>query len=176
MRLKTALLSVLAAALAACAAQKPVVKSSSQSAANGAPSSNINATDTGEAVTREDVMHAIPDLKTIYFPYDSAELSQEARATLRENAQWLKKNPTVTIQVSGNCDQRGTVEYNLALGQRRAAAVRHYLKMLGVRGKRMATISYGKEKLVCQDDSESCWSRNRRAETLGAYPAELSKK
>ncbi len=175
MRLKTAFLAVAAASLAACAAQKPVVKSSSQSAANP-PAPAVNPTETGEAVTRDDVLHAIPELKTVYFPYDSAELSQEARATLRANAQWLKSNPSVTIQIAGNCDQRGTVEYNLALGQRRAAAVRHYLKMLGVRGKRMATISYGKEKLVCQDDNEACWSRNRRAETLGALPAELSKK
>lgn len=109
---------------------------------------------------------ADPELRLVAFDFDKTELSDESRKTLRENAAALKKRPAVEIQISGHCDERGTTEYNLALGQRRANAVRDYYKYLGVKLSRMSTISYGEERPVCQGASEECWNRNRRAETL----------
>ncbi|MFI5362698.1 MAG: OmpA family protein [Elusimicrobiota bacterium] len=117
--------------------------------------------DVRDLATRE-----VPELKVIHFTYDSDLLDEAARETLKGNADYLNSHPEMKIQVAGNCDQRGTVAYNLALGQRRAAAVRSYYKSLGVEQSRVATISYGKEKLICGEASESCWERNRRAATL----------
>ena len=106
------------------------------------------------------------ELLTVEFDFDRAELREESRKVLRENAAVLKKRPAAEVQVAGHCDERGTTEYNLALGQRRANAVRDYYKYLGVKLSRMSTISYGEERPVCQEADEECWSRNRRAETL----------
>ena len=103
----------------------------------------------------------------MYFDFDSDYLQPEARAVLQRNAEWLKEHD-VRIQVAGNCDQRGTVEYNLALGQRRASAVRTYYVHMGVSADRIATISYGKEQPVCTQATEDCWQRNRRADSLEA--------
>jgi peptidoglycan-associated lipoprotein len=102
-------------------------------------------------------------LKDIHFTLDSYELSTEARAILAENLEWLKGQSRATLEIEGHCDDRGTIEYNLALGARRAKAVKDYLAALGVTAERMATISYGEELPVCQERAESCWQRNRRA-------------
>jgi hypothetical protein len=110
----------------------------------------------------------------VSFAYDSGLLDATASATLRKNADWLKANEGVRVQVAGRCDQRGTVAYNLALGQRRATSVRDYYIKLGVSGGRVATISYGKEDPVCEEASEECWSKNRTATTLKATPANIS--
>jgi len=105
-------------------------------------------------------------LRDIHFDYDKSELSTGDRETLRANAAVLKKRPSAEIQVAGHCDERGTNQYNIALGQRRANAVRNYYKFLGVKMSRMSTISYGEELPACNDSTEECWSQNRRAETL----------
>ena len=102
-------------------------------------------------------------LADVYFPYDSIELSDNAREILRTNADWLAENPRSKIEIEGHCDSRGTIEYNLALGAKRANAVRDYLVSLGVSSDRITTISYGKELQVCQEETESCWAENRRA-------------
>ena len=102
-------------------------------------------------------------LHDIYFEYDSFDLSESARQTLQENATWLKDHPTARVEVEGHCDDRGTVEYNLALGAKRAAAAKNYLVALGIGRERMTTISYGEELPICQEETEECWSRNRRA-------------
>jgi peptidoglycan-associated lipoprotein len=107
-----------------------------------------------------------PELRSVNFDYDKSELSAEARGVLQANAAVLKKRPGAEIQIAGHCDERGTSEYNLALGQRRANAVRDYYRYLGVAMGRMSTISYGEESPLCPEASEDCWSRNRRAETL----------
>jgi peptidoglycan-associated lipoprotein len=117
--------------------------------------------DVRDMATRE-----VPELKVVHFAYDSDLLDEAARATLQGNADYLKANAGMKIQVAGNCDQRGTVAYNLALGQRRAAAVRAYYKGMGVEEARVATISYGREKPVCSESTDACWARNRRAATL----------
>ncbi|MBI2916166.1 MAG: peptidoglycan-associated lipoprotein Pal [Elusimicrobia bacterium] len=101
----------------------------------------------------------------IYFEYDSSDLSEQARETLAQNAAYLKKNKAIEILVEGHCDERGTIGYNLALGQKRAQAVRRYYVSLGLDPKKVGTVSFGKEKPDCLDTSESCWSKNRRSET-----------
>ena len=117
--------------------------------------------DVRDMATRE-----VPELKVVHFTYDSDMIDGSAQEVLKDNADYLKTHDGMKIQVAGNCDQRGTVAYNLALGQRRAAAVRMFYKALGVENSRVATISYGKEKLICTEESEACWARNRRAATL----------
>ncbi|MGH9363275.1 MAG: peptidoglycan-associated lipoprotein Pal [Thermoanaerobaculia bacterium] len=100
---------------------------------------------------------------SIYFAYDEASLSDDAREKLSRNAELLRGQPQFTLTIEGHCDERGTNEYNLALGERRANAARDYLASLGVSGDRMRTISYGEERPVCTESDESCWSQNRRA-------------
>lgn len=114
------------------------------------------------AMTLEELNAANP-LQDVRFDYDSAGLSGEARATLEENAVWLSRYPSVRILVEGHCDERGTVEYNLALGEGRARAVRDYLRELGVAADRMRIISYGKEFPLDPGHDETAWRRNRRA-------------
>ena len=105
----------------------------------------------------------INGLHTIYFDYDKAGLTTEAKKLIADNIEWIKKNDKSTIQIEGHTDERGSVEYNLALGDRRAKAVRKYLVDSGIEGKRLKVISYGKEKPVVTGDSESAYSKNRRA-------------
>ncbi len=105
------------------------------------------------------------NLKTIYFEFDKSELSQDAMATLKSNASYVINNPGVNILVEGHCDERGTTEYNLALGQRRAVKVKEYYTRLGVAANRVATISYGEEKPVDSKSNEAAYAKNRRAET-----------
>ena len=102
-------------------------------------------------------------LQTIYFAYDSSNLTEAARSTLEENARWLKLSDAVDIQVEGHCDERGGQQYNLALGERRARSVKDYLVALGVNESRVSIISYGKEKPVAFGHDDESWSRNRRA-------------
>jgi peptidoglycan-associated lipoprotein len=102
-------------------------------------------------------------LKDVYFDYDRYDLSADARTVLRTNADWLKSNPNARVEIEGHSDERGTNEYNLALGAKRAQSVREYLTTLGVAAGRLSTISYGEEIPVCREQDESCWRQNRRA-------------
>ena len=102
---------------------------------------------------------------TVHFDYDRYEVTSEDRDILQRQAAWLQKYPTVRVTVEGHCDERGTREYNLALGARRANAVKDYLVTLGVPSSRMSTISYGKERPICTESNESCWAQNRRGVT-----------
>ncbi len=102
----------------------------------------------------------------VFFETDSSELTPQAVATLEKQAQWLRAYPQYAFLVEGHADERGTREYNIALGARRAQAVRDYLASRGVQGHRMRTISYGKERPVAVCDDISCWSQNRRAVTV----------
>jgi peptidoglycan-associated lipoprotein len=119
--------------------------------------------DVSEAQIRGKEFRDVPDLQTIRFDYDSYALSDEARTTLRTNASYLKEHPDLEILVEGHCDDRGTLEYNLALGQKRAKSVREYYIRLGVSGKSLATLSFGEDKPMCADQTEECWATNRRA-------------
>lgn len=102
----------------------------------------------------------------IYFDYDESTLSDDTRDKLSRNADLLKSNPQFSVTIEGHADSRGTNEYNLALGERRANAVRDYLTSLGVGGNRLRTLSYGEERQVCDTDEEGCWSQNRRVHMI----------
>jgi peptidoglycan-associated lipoprotein len=102
----------------------------------------------------------------VFYGFDQYTLTNEARATLRRQAAWLSSYSGVRILVAGNADERGTREYNLALGARRANAARDYLVSQGVDPARIETVSYGKERPVCRESTESCWARNRNAITI----------
>ncbi|MFQ5639344.1 MAG: peptidoglycan-associated lipoprotein Pal [bacterium] len=103
-------------------------------------------------------------LRTIYYSFDRADLNPQARAILAENARKLERNPNIYIRIEGHCDERGTVEYNLALGERRALAARNYMINYGIAPGRITIISYGKERPVDTRDTEAAWASNRRAE------------
>jgi peptidoglycan-associated lipoprotein len=107
---------------------------------------------------------AARELQTIYFDFDSSVLKADAKANLERGANWMKANPNVNVRVEGHCDERGTNEYNLALGERRALAARRYLVSLGVNSDRIFTISYGEEKPAVEGHDESAWKFNRRDE------------
>jgi len=102
-------------------------------------------------------------LKDAFFDYDKADLREDARAALSADADWLKKYGSTQVLIEGHCDERGTSEYNLALGDRRANAAKEYLASLGIDGARIKTVSYGKERPFCTQSSEDCWQQNRRA-------------
>lgn len=103
-------------------------------------------------------------LDTIYFEFDQATLSDLAKDTLVRNAEWLRANSDTRVQVEGNADERGTPEYNLALGERRAETVRSYLSSLGIDRNRLVTISYGEERPVDPGHGEEAWAKNRRVD------------
>ena len=101
-------------------------------------------------------------LGPVFFNYDEAEILPEARTILQRNADWLRQWSSTRITVDGHCDERGTNEYNLSLGDERATAVRDYLVSLGIPANRIQTVSKGEEEPFCTDSEEGCWSRNRR--------------
>jgi peptidoglycan-associated lipoprotein len=107
----------------------------------------------------------VPDLKVVYFDFDRATIRPEDLAVLDQNAEWLKGNQ-VLVLIEGHADERGTNEYNLALGERRAKAVRDHLVNKGVTADRINTVSYGEERPSCTDKGEACWKQNRRANSL----------
>lgn len=148
--------------VAACASKKPGTDSLKGGVGETEPNPSVKATEETYSATGSD-SGSIAGLSTIYFDLDQSALTSQARKMLGENADWIKKNNNVTIQIEGHCDSRGTVEYNLALGDRRAQAVKNYLASLGIDGKRLSIISYGKEKPVAQGDTEEAYSKNRRA-------------
>jgi peptidoglycan-associated lipoprotein len=102
-------------------------------------------------------------LKDVHFGYDKSDIQEADKPVLQGIADFMKRYSKANLLVDGNCDERGTVEYNLGLGERRAHAASAYLTGLGVAAERMTILSYGKEKPVCTESVESCWSRNRRA-------------
>ena len=104
----------------------------------------------------------IEGLHTIHFPYDKSALDKKEKDLLQANADWMKKYPQVKIQIEGHCDARGSMEYNLALGERRAKIAMEYLNNLGIAADRVSVISYGKEKPIANGDSEEDYAKNRR--------------
>ncbi len=130
-----------------------------------------NLTQKGPEETPEDSMKAHQEgtlpatgpLADVFFDFDRSELAPDARDVLQRNSDWIKQNPAVNIEIEGHADSRGTAEYNLALGARRAQAVKDYLVTLGNAPERLSTISYGEELPVCGVDAEECWQKNRRA-------------
>ncbi|HEY7977595.1 MAG TPA: peptidoglycan-associated lipoprotein Pal [Rhizomicrobium sp.] len=102
---------------------------------------------------------------TVHFDYDAYNITDEDRSVLQRQAAWLAKYPSVRVTIEGHCDERGTREYNLALGARRANSVKEYLVSVGVSAGRLDTISYGKERPICTESDEGCYAQNRRGVT-----------
>jgi peptidoglycan-associated lipoprotein len=109
---------------------------------------------------------AVAALKEVYFDFDKYDIRAEDAKTLDANASWLKSNGDNLVLIEGHCDERGTNEYNLALGERRAKATMNYLVSQGIQANRITIISYGEERPVCSEKTEACWSKNRRANFL----------
>ena len=145
------------ALLAACSSTPPATTTSTTgSGASAAPSGATPG-------SQEDLVQNVGD--RVLFAFNTSQLSSDARATLDRQAAWLQKYPQDNIQIAGNCDDRGTEEYNLALGQRRANADRDYLVARGVPSSRISTISYGKDRPTAQGDNEDAYVQNRNAIT-----------
>jgi peptidoglycan-associated lipoprotein len=155
------------------AAERDRLRSDSVTLVEEARERERRAREAAVAVARD----ALTDI--VFFEYDSDEITSAAEAKLQSKAAVLRANPGVRLRIEGHADQRGSTEYNLALGQRRAEAVRAYLLNLGVEGSRLSTLSYGKERPLMEGEDEDAFARNRRAEfavaggTLTTVPAEL---
>jgi peptidoglycan-associated lipoprotein len=145
----------LAATLAAsgCSGNKPKSDESVPSADNAIDNSATGDSDSGKAM----------GLQTIHFPYDAFAIDAEAKGQMKNNAQIMKDHPSLKIQVEGHCDQRGGIQYNVALGEKRANATRKYLEDMGISGDRITTVSMGKEHLLDQGTTEEAYAKNRRA-------------
>jgi peptidoglycan-associated lipoprotein len=158
-------LSVLAAAvllLAAC-------KQSPDNSANTSGATNTAASQSGAGSgpakgSREDFIQNVGD--RVYFDFDKTDIKPEGQQTLEKQAAWLKQYPNVTVTVEGHCDERGTREYNLALGNRRAVAAKNALVALGVSADRVKTISYGKDRPLVVGSNEAAWAQNRVSITV----------
>jgi peptidoglycan-associated lipoprotein len=132
-----------------------------EAAPAAAPSAPAAAAPSTAGVDKAQDVRAF-EAEGIYFDFDKAEIKPEAKAILEKKAAWLRANPSYNVKIEGNCDERGTNEYNLALGDRRAKAAQKFLNALGIGMNRMSTISYGEEKPICTEKNEKCWSKNRR--------------
>lgn len=109
---------------------------------------------------------ATSELSTVHFDFDQYDINPDDQIILGRNAAWLAENPNTFVQIEGHCDSRGTLDYNLALGDRRANSIKNYLISLNVNSSRISTITYGEEIPLCAERNEPCWSQNRRGEFL----------
>jgi peptidoglycan-associated lipoprotein len=139
----------------------PSTPSTAAPAAPAAPT-----TGTSQTPPRPSEFVANPNLKDIYFDFDKYDIRPDDAKILDSNAQWLTQNPGNLVLIEGHCDERGTAEYNLALGERRAKSTMNYLVSRGVPANRITIISYGKERPVCSEKTEACWAKNRRSHHL----------
>jgi peptidoglycan-associated lipoprotein len=124
---------------------------------------SASPTDVGSPASTDNFGKAIRDA---FYDYDAASLREDARAALAKDAEWLKQHPNAKVIIEGHCDERGTDEYNLALGDRRANAAKEYLSALGIDESRFKTVSYGRQRPFCTDDNDACYQENRRAHFL----------
>jgi peptidoglycan-associated lipoprotein len=173
--LSSLFLLALLLAISACAPKKTVKPSEEgkPAAQNLQPSEEGSSTESGvdeskiQPETSAKGMNFVEvtnmDLPDVYFDLDKYNLSEETKGVLAKSVEVLKNSPKAVIQIEGHCDERGTVEYNLALGQKRATAVRNYLVIAGIDSARVFTISYGKEKPLDPGHNEEAWAKNRRA-------------
>jgi peptidoglycan-associated lipoprotein len=115
-----------------------------------------------DEIRAEQAASTAAGLRDVYFGYDSWTISEDQRQALNRDAEWMKSNSAAIVKVEGHCDERGTSDYNLVLGEKRAKAVRNYLVELGISANRLSVVSYGKERPFCADHAESCYQQNRR--------------
>ncbi len=165
-------LAVLAAALAlsACSSRRPAQLPPAPPTGEGTENGTANPDGSGFGTTpipgsRTDFLQSVPSDR-VFFDTDSYSLSGQGRAVLDSQAQWLQRYPNVSVTIEGHADERGTREYNLALGERRANSVRNHLESRGVASYRMTTTSWGKERPEVEGSHEAAWSQNRRAVTV----------
>ncbi len=159
--------AILAIALAGCSSKKPAGAGEGALGSNpgglgqegmgGAGGSSLSQFQKGRLGSGEQ-----GPLSDIHFDYNDYTVRQQDSEILHSNADWLQKNPDRHVQIEGHCDERGSEEYNIALGAKRAQAAKEYLQTLGIAGDRMSTISYGKELPLCTEHTEDCWAENRR--------------
>ncbi|MCH8182011.1 MAG: peptidoglycan-associated lipoprotein Pal [Proteobacteria bacterium] len=149
--------------VAACTTASEELASAGGQGAQARTSVTSQPQDTVRGGTQQDLVVNVGD--RIFFDFDKFELRSEARRTLARQADWLRTNPDVTVTVEGHTDERGTREYNIALGERRAVAVKNFLIEQGINATRITTISFGKERPVAVGSSEVSWSQNRRGVT-----------
>ncbi len=165
------LISVLLVLFVAACATKP--KDAADASGSGSASSDSSVGDgnitetTGSGIvagSQEDLIVNVGD--RVFFGYDSSDLDSDALELLQDQVAWLKQNSGVSVTIEGHCDERGTREYNLALGEKRAQAVKNYLIGLGISPDRVSTISYGKERPAVVGSNDGAWAQNRRSVTL----------
>ena len=160
------LLSLLIAVFISACATKP--KDSAETSGTGSSSSDGASVDSSTAEiqggSQEDLIVNVGD--RVFFGYNSSALDTDAQELLQDQAAWLKQYSDVAITIEGHCDERGTREYNLALGEQRAQAVKNWLILLGIDTSRVSTISYGKERPAVVGSNDGAWSQNRRSVTI----------
>jgi peptidoglycan-associated lipoprotein len=142
---------------------EPLINPSGTAGGTASPDAGAGAGDAGAGASGGGEQQDSGDLKVAYFDFDSYRINGSGKKALKGNADWMKANGSSTIQIEGHCDERGTTEYNLALGERRANAARDYLIRLGIDKSRISVISYGEERPSDPGHDESAWSKNRRA-------------
>ncbi len=155
---------VLVNLLAACASEKPkeaVTEPTPAPAAEAPAAVEAAPAAAAPAVAAEETA---PQVRSVYFPFDVAAVQEADRAAVQEHGAYLGKHSDAKVRVEGNCDERGSSEYNLGLGQRRANNVKKLLILSGAKASQIETVSYGEEKPRCTAHEESCWSQNRRAD------------
>jgi peptidoglycan-associated lipoprotein len=155
-------------ALAACSSKKDASTESSSSLSGQGAGTGIDRSAVGPG-TQADLVANVGD--RVFFELDRSDITQEGRATLGRQAEWLKKYPNVSVTIEGHCDERGTREYNLALGERRAQAVKNYLVANGIPANRIQTVSFGKERPAVLGSDEAAWAQNRRGVTVVGGPS-----
>jgi peptidoglycan-associated lipoprotein len=158
--------SAAAPAAAPSAAAPAPTPSPSAPAASAAPAAAAAAAPAQAPRPVPKEFMAVAALKEVYFDFDKYDIRAEDAKTLDANAAWLKSNADNLVLIEGHCDERGTNEYNLALGERRAKATMNYLVSQGIQANRITIISYGEERPVCNEKTEACWAKNRRANFL----------
>ena len=167
------LVSILLMFFVAACATKP--KDAADSSGSGSSSTDSSVSDSDGTITestgsgivsgsQEDLIVNVGD--RVFFGYDSSDLDSDALELLQDQVAWLKQNSNVSVTIEGHCDERGTREYNLALGEKRAQAVKNYLIGLGINADRVSTISYGKERPAVVGSNDGAWAQNRRSVTL----------
>jgi peptidoglycan-associated lipoprotein len=165
---KVTLIGALSLGLVACQSKK---KTSDEAGAGSGSVSSQNTGDNAPAIDSSAMSFdptgsdsgKISGLTSINFEYDRATLSEKAKQGLKANSEWLRRNAGFNLQIEGHCDSRGSTEYNLSLGERRAETVKSYMVNLGIAENRLSTVSYGKERLLSQGDTEADHVKNRRA-------------
>ncbi|MFZ3064703.1 MAG: peptidoglycan-associated lipoprotein Pal [Nitrospirota bacterium] len=157
------LVTILAGVIISGCAKKATTKAEGELAAKPAVEEKASAPAAKEEPIPAAEEKKILELKDAFFDFDKSLIRDDAKAPLQNNAEFLRANKNTKIVIEGHCDERGTIEYNIALGQRRAESAKRYLVNLGIDASRISTVSYGKERPFCKEHNEDCYQSNRRA-------------